>query len=113
MNFDRLSVGLLTTNVDAPDRTDAEKDEIQDRHMSHLADLHNAGHVLAAGPLSNEHYRGMLLFDTDVETAKELLRADPAVQACWFDVTVVPWMVPGGAMHFTPTTFPRSMAEVH
>jgi hypothetical protein len=39
------------------------------------------------------------------------MRADPAVEAGWYDVTVIPWMVPGGAMHFTSTTFPRSMAE--
>jgi uncharacterized protein YciI len=111
MEFDRFSVGLLTTRVGVPERTDRENDIIQDAHMSHLADLHESGHLLAAGPLSNEYYRGMLLFATDVATSQELMVADPAVQAGWFEVTVVAWMVPGGAMNFTATSFPRSMAE--
>jgi uncharacterized protein len=53
----------------------------------------------------------MFLFQADVARARELMLADPAVHAGWFDVTVIPWMVPGDAMHFTRTTFPRSMAE--
>ena len=40
-----------------------------------------------------------------------MLLADPAVVAGRFDVTVAPWMVPGGAMTFSATTFPRSMAD--
>jgi hypothetical protein len=41
-----------------------------------------------------------------------MMTVDPAVVAGWFDVTVIPWMVPGGALHFAPTLFPRSMAEL-
>ena len=111
VEFDQFSVGVLTTKAGVPDRSDAEDDALQDAHMSHLADLHDAGLLLAAGPLSDGRYRGMVLFTTDVDTATTLMMADPAVQAGWFDLTVIPWMVPGGAMHFTSTTFPRSMAE--
>ena len=112
MDFDQLSVGFLTTKAGTPERSEAENDVIQDAHMSHLAQLHEAGHLVAAGPLRNEQYRGLLLFKTDVATAEALMLKDPAVQADWFDVTVVPWMVPSGALHFTSTTFPRSMAEL-
>ncbi len=111
MEFDRFSVGLLTTKLGAPQRSDVGDDSIQDAHMSHLADLHEDGHLLATGPLSHDHYRGMLLFKTDVATATELMLADPAVRSGWVDVMVIPGMVPGGAIHFTSTRFPRSMAE--
>jgi uncharacterized protein len=80
--------------------------------MSHLADLHEAGHLLAAGPLSDEKFRGLSIMRVDPERARELKEQDPAVQAGRFSVKVIPWMVPAGAMTFSPTRFPRSLAEV-
>ncbi len=110
MEFDRFSVGILTTKSGSPGRGD--DDAVQDAHMAHLADLHEQGVLVAAGPLSDPHYRGMLLFKADVQAAAQMMTVDPAVVAGWFDVTVIPWMVPGGALHFAPTLFPRSMAEL-
>jgi uncharacterized protein YciI len=112
MEFDRFCVGFLTTKPGVPKRSDADDEAIQDAHMAHLADLHEEGRLLAAGPLSNGHYRGLLLFDTDVGTAERIMSTDPAVVAGWFEVTVIPWMVPAGALLFEATQFPRSMAEV-
>ena len=43
---------------------------------------------------------------------RALKEADPAVQAGRFEVVVVPWQVPAGALHFAPTRFPHSIAEV-
>jgi uncharacterized protein len=40
------------------------------------------------------------------------MERDPGVVAGRFAVRVVPWMVPGGAVAFASTRFPRSMAEV-
>jgi hypothetical protein len=34
---------------DAPGLTPAQQDALQDAHMAHLAGLHEAGHLLAAG----------------------------------------------------------------
>lgn len=46
MEFDKLTIALLlsgpTLNTDA----------IQDAHLAHLASLHDAGELLAAGPLA-------------------------------------------------------------
>ena len=42
---------------------------------------------------------------------RELKEQDPAVQIGRFSVKVIPWMVPAGAMSFSPTRFPRSVAE--
>ena len=33
-------------------------------------------------------------------------------QAGVFELVAMPWMLPAGAMHFTPTTFPRSTDDV-
>ena len=34
------------------------------------------------------------------------MRADPAVRAGWFDVTIIPWMVPHGVIEFTSAKLP-------
>lgn len=46
------------------------------------------------------------------ERALELKSADPAVVAGRFRLRVMPWQVPAGAVHFTPTRFPHSVADV-
>jgi uncharacterized protein YciI len=112
MDFDNFSVVLLSLRDDAPALSDDDAAALQDAHMSHLADLHEAGHLLAAGPLIDGHYRGLSILKVSPEMALTLKEADPAVQAGKFTVTVLPWLVPGGAVHFSPTRFPRSMAEI-
>jgi uncharacterized protein YciI len=112
MDFDRFSAVLLILRDDAPEMSEAEAATLQDAHMAHLADLHDAGHLLAAGPLIDGHFRGLSILNVSPKIALELKEADPAVRAGKYDVRVLPWLVPGGAMHFTPTHFPRSMAEV-
>jgi uncharacterized protein len=112
MEFDRLTVVLLTTRAGSAERSEDEDQAIQDAHMAHLADLHEHGHLLAAGPLSDGYYRGMLLFAATVDESEAMMMVDPATQAGWFDVTGIPWTVPGGAMHFTAANFPRSMTEI-
>ena len=111
MRFDTYSVGLLTQRSPQPTLSDQEADNLQDSHMAHLADLHVAGHLLAAGPLQDPQLRGLLIFKVSVEVARRMLEADPAVRAGRFDVSVAPWMVPGGAMSFASTKFPVSMAD--
>jgi uncharacterized protein YciI len=112
MEFDHLTVALLVLGPDAPKLDEEAAAALQDAHMSHLADLHEAGHLLAAGPLSDEKFRGLSILLADVEEARRLKESDPAVQAGRFSVEVMPWTVPAGAMSFTPTRFPRSVAEV-
>jgi uncharacterized protein len=113
MDFDRFTVVLLLTNPAAPELDDEAAAELQDAHMSHLADLHAAGHLLAAGPLSDERrcYRGLSIMSVGPEQARELKEADPAVRAGVFRIEVIPWMVPAGALASAPARFPRSIAE--
>jgi uncharacterized protein len=112
VDFNRLTAALLVFRDDAPDLDGAEAAALQDAHMAHLADLRDAGYLLAAGALLDDRVRGLSILIVDVERARALREADPAVQAGRFDVIVRPWMVPEGAMSFDPARFPRSMAEV-
>jgi uncharacterized protein YciI len=112
VDFDRLTAALLVLRDNAPELDAAEAAALQDAHMAHLADLHEAGYLLAAGPLLDDRFRGLSILKVDAEEARRLKEADPAVQAGRFDVIVMPWMVPAGAMHFAPARFPRSMAEI-
>lgn len=112
MQFDQFTVVLLRLRSDAPDLDDVAAAALQDAHMTHLADLHQAGHLLAAGPLFDAELRGLSILAAAPEQARMLAEQDPAVQAGRLAVDVIPWMVPAGAMSFTPTRFPRSIAEV-
>jgi uncharacterized protein len=112
VEFDRLTIALLILRPDAPELDEQAAGALQDAHLSHLADLHEAGHLLAAGPLSDEKYRGLSILNVGPEQALELKQADPAVRAGRFSVKVIPWMVPAGALSFSATRFPRSVAEV-
>ena len=63
MDFDRYTVVLLVTPDDPPQLSEEEADRLQDARMGHLAELHDRGVLLAAGPLGDpsgwRHYRGL------------------------------------------------------
>ena len=111
MDFDRYTIALLVHRSDGPELDEGEAAALQDAHMAHLADLHEAGHLLAAGPLAGDRLRGLSILDVDPDRARELKEADPAVQAGVYSIDVIPWIIPAGAMAFTRTRFPRSIEE--
>ncbi|MFG1805137.1 YciI family protein [Streptomyces sp. NPDC049040] len=114
MEFDRFTIALLVLRPDAPQLDEEAAAALQDAHMAHLADLHEAGHLLSAGPLlggAEEAFKGLAIFRGGPDEVLRLEEADPAVQAGRFSVTVLPWMAPSGAMAFAPARFPRSMAQ--
>jgi uncharacterized protein len=114
VRFDRFTVALLITNPDGPVLTEEQENTLQEAHMAHLADLRDAGHLIAAGPLidpPDRHYRGLSILSVDVATALELTGQDPAVRAGKFLVKAMPWMVPGGAIVGGDADFPRTIAE--
>jgi hypothetical protein len=112
VDFDRFSVVLHVLRTDAPDLSEADADELQDAHMSYLSDLQDAGHLLAAGPLLDEHFRGLTILGVSAEVARHLLAQDPAVKAGRFEVVAMPWLVPGGVMRFGPGRLPRSTSDL-
>ena len=112
MDFDRYTISLLIHRSDAPDLDEAGTAELQDAHMSHLADLYEAGVLLATGPLFDERYRGLSILNIPPERAQELEEEDPAVRAGLYSIKAVPWMLPGGLVTFSPGRLPRSVAEM-
>ncbi|HEY7476861.1 MAG TPA: YciI family protein [Actinomycetota bacterium] len=113
MDFDRYTVVLLLTPSDPPSLSEDEADRLQDAHLNHLAELHERGVLLAAGPVGDlsdrrRHFRGLSIMRCEPDEALRLKGDDPAVQAGVFELVAMPWMLPAGAIGFTPTTFPRS-----
>jgi uncharacterized protein len=112
VQLDRFTIALFILRPDAPNLDSEAAARLQDAHMAHLADLHEAGYLLVAGPLFDEKFRGLSILSVDPDRALALKEQDPAVRAGRFSVKVIPWMVPGGAMSFAKTRFPRSTSEV-
>lgn len=111
MQFDHLTITWLILRPDAPQLSEEAAAALQDAHMAHIADLHEAGYLVASGPLLDTRFRGLSVFTVGPEHARALMEQDPAVRAGRFSVEVMPWLVPAGAMAFFPAHFPRSMAE--
>jgi uncharacterized protein YciI len=114
MNFDRYTIVLLLLAKHSPAFTAEEESRLQDAHMAHLADLHAAGQLLAAGPVlgpADRELRGFSILNVDPDKAVELKVADPAVQAGKYRIQAYPWVLPSGLMRFSPGHLPRSMAE--
>lgn len=112
MKLDHYTLCFLVANPHAPRIDTVEEDAIQDRHMAHLADLHDEGVLVVAGPCIDERIRGVCVFTTDVTESLARLEADPAVRAGWFFVEAREWMVPEGGLVSSPTSLPRSMTDV-
>ena len=115
MDFDRYTIVLLLTPENPPQLSDEEAEHLQNAHLSHLAELHDRGVLLAAGPVGDpsgrRYYRGLSILRCEPDEALRLKGEDPAVQAGVFELVAMPWMLPAGAMHFTPTSVPRSTGE--
>jgi len=114
VKFDEFTVVLLLTPPDAPVLEDAAAADLQDAHLAYLAALHESGQLLAAGPLPGEprrRFRGLNIFGTGPDEARLLAEQDPAVRAGQFELEILPWLVPAGALGFERTIFPHSAAE--
>jgi len=114
MEFDRYTISLLMLRSDAPAFSEQEEAELQDAHMSHLAQLHQAGQLLAAGPVlgaPDRELRGFSILNVDPERALKLKEEDPAVRAGKYRIEVYPWVLPAGLITFSAGRLPRSVAE--
>src|SRR5260370_21239847 len=104
MEFDRFSIALLVLRADRPHLDQEAEAALQDAHMAHLADLHESGYLLAAGPLlggSDEAFRGLTILNVDPEKARVLKEQDPAVKAGRFSVKILPCLLPRCPIHFS------------
>jgi hypothetical protein len=114
MKFDRWTMLFLLRRDDAPEIGEPESDALQDAHLAYLAALHADARLLAAGPVRGPPgtpIAGICILRGEVDEARSLLEADPAVRAGLYRIDVVSWSVPGGTIAFLPSRFPRSMAD--
>src|SRR5919198_950552 len=98
MHTERFTIALSVLRPDAPQIDEKAAAELQDAHLSHLADLHEAGHLLAGGPLADEEFRGLSILGVVRGRAGALKAHDPAVVAGRFAMKIMPWTVLSGVI---------------
>ena len=87
-------IGVLRRAPDAPELSEWELDELQDRHVAYQLQQHEAGQLTRGGPFSDqpdEALRGLNLYTTTLDEARELAAADPAVVAGRLAIDVFTW----------------------
>jgi uncharacterized protein YciI len=116
--FDVCTVVVLRRPDDAPDMSDVELDELQERHLAYRAELRRRGAIVVNGPFgeqSDPSYRGMSIFACPPAEAARLSDADPSVAAGWLAYDVMEWWVAAGSLGFPQAPGPvgerRSMAQ--
>ena len=115
MEFDTFSVVLLGAGPNTSRLDEREANALQDAHMAHLASLHEAGKLEAAGPFLDDpdrSLRGLCLHRLPANEVRALFERDPLVRAERLTVCVLTWSVPKGAIGFSPTRFPHSQADL-
>jgi len=111
VQLDRFTIALLAARDDAPALDDDARAALQDAHLARNADLHDAGHLLTAGPLRHDVLRLLGIWGPEPEQVRAHIGADPLVVAGRMVATVTPWMVPSGAISFPAGRLPRSRAD--
>jgi len=83
---------------------DEEAEELQGRHLGHLATMKEAGHLKVAGPLENqpdESWRGICIYRVgSLQEARRLAEIDPAVRAGRLTADVMSWHTKKGSLRF-------------
>ncbi len=77
-----------------------ERQELQKRHLGHLASMHKLGRLVIAGPLLDDGtIRGLVVYKaSSLEEARGWAQADPAVVAGRLRIEMHPWMVQKGIL---------------
>ena len=103
MELDRYSFVLLKRGPRAAEFSDDELDVLQAQHLAHLKAMTEQGHLVLAGPFSDqpdETLRGFCLYRTDLEETRRLADSDPSVRAGRMAVDVMGWWTKKGSLPF-------------
>jgi uncharacterized protein len=103
MELDGYSFVLLKRGPRALEFSEAELEQLQTQHLGHLDAMREQGHLLIAGPFSDqadETLRGFCLYRTSVEETRRLAESDPSVQAGRMAVDVMGWWTKRGSLPF-------------
>jgi uncharacterized protein len=96
--MDRYVVGLLVRGPNWTAETTPETAKIQEGHMANIRRMGSTGKLIVAGPFTgnNDRIRGMLIFRTTLEDAKQMVAEDPAVRAGRLVLELYPWFAAKG-----------------
>jgi uncharacterized protein YciI len=103
MELDSYSFVLLKRGPRAQEFSDEELEQLQAQHLAHLDAMSEQGHLLIAGPFSDqpdESVRGFCLYRTDLEETRRLAESDPSVRAGRMAVDVMTWWTKQGSLPF-------------
>lgn len=105
MELESYSFVLLRRGSRAAEYDDAELERLQAGHLAFLDEMREAGHLVLAGPFSDqpdETMRGLCVYVTDLETTRALTATDPSVRAGRMAAEVMTWWTLPGAVTFHP-----------
>jgi uncharacterized protein len=94
VNMTQFTIVLLRRPADAPDLSEGELDELQERHVAYQGRMRELGHLLVAGPFEAQPHESR----TGLEETRRLAAEDPSVQAGRLAVDVWTWWVPAGVL---------------
>ena len=100
MDLDSYTFVLLKRGPRAAEYAGDELDRLQEQHLGHLRAMTEQGHLLVAGPFSeqpDESLRGFCLYRTDLEETRRLAESDPSVQAGRMAVDIMTWWTKRGS----------------
>jgi uncharacterized protein len=101
MELDSYTFVLLKRGPRGLEFSDEELGRLQEQHLAHLRAMTEQGHLLIAGPFSeqpDESLRGFCLYRTDLEETRRLAESDPSVQAGRMAVEIMTWWTKRGSL---------------
>ena len=102
IEFDSFILVLLVRPANAPEKSKAELDKLQEGHMANMRRLADEGKLFKAGPtedFSGRNVRGIFILKTDsVEQAREWVATDPSVKAGRLTPEFLKWFVQKGSL---------------
>jgi uncharacterized protein YciI len=102
IEFDSFILVLLVRPPNAPEKSKAELEQLQEAHMANMRRLADEGKLFKAGPIedfSGRNVRGIFIFKTDsVDQAREWVATDPTVKAGRLAPEFMKWSVQKGTL---------------
>jgi uncharacterized protein YciI len=105
MDLESYTFVLLRRGPRAREYDEAELERLQAAHLGFLDQMRRAGHLLLAGPFSDQpddSLRGLCVYGTDLQATRELTDTDPSVRAGRMSAEVMTWWTLAGAVTFHP-----------
>jgi uncharacterized protein YciI len=107
LKLDTYTLVFLRRPADAPNLPEEELDRLQAGHLAFHDRLRKEGKVVFNGPLSGQpdvSLRGISVYRTSVDEARQLALEDPSVQAGRLAVEVFTWLMQPGALGDRPAS---------